>query len=155
MCGTPEYLAPEIIIGHGYTIAVDYWSVRYRHHSRNDCSSCFSVLICVVSCVLRALGILLYEMLFGETPFADVAQNQMATFRNIMQSPLEFPDELIDVHAKAIITALLQRDVAHRLGCGAGGADDVRSHAFFAELGGWDKLLAKEVCAVCQTLSCC
>ena len=33
----------------------------------------------------RAIGILLYEMLFGETPFGDPAQDQLATFKNIIQ----------------------------------------------------------------------
>lgn len=41
LCGTPEYLAPEIILGHGYGRSVDWW----------------------------ALGILLFEMLTGNPPF--------------------------------------------------------------------------------------
>ncbi|KAI9636336.1 kinase-like domain-containing protein [Dioszegia hungarica] len=63
-CGTPEYLAPELLSGHGYTKCVDWWT----------------------------LGVLLYEMLTGLPPYYDENTNEM--YRKILSDPLRFPDEM-------------------------------------------------------------
>lgn len=63
-CGTPEYLAPELLLGQGYTKAVDWWT----------------------------LGVLLYEMLTGLPPFYSEDVNEM--YRKILQDPLRFGDEV-------------------------------------------------------------
>lgn len=60
--GTEEYIAPEVIKGCGHTSAVDWWT----------------------------LGILVYEMLYGTTPFK--GKNRNATFANILRDEVPFPE---------------------------------------------------------------
>lgn len=60
--GTEEYIAPEVIKGCGHTSAVDWWT----------------------------LGILVYEMLYGTTPFK--GKNRNATFANILRDDVPFPE---------------------------------------------------------------
>ncbi|KAM1111920.1 hypothetical protein ACFX2B_044231 [Malus domestica] len=60
--GTRQYLAPEIIKGEGHGSAVDWWT----------------------------LGIFLYELLFGRTPFK--GQGNRATLFNVVGQPLRFPE---------------------------------------------------------------
>nr|AML76481.1 putative LOV domain-containing protein [Delosperma echinatum] len=99
--GTEEYIAPEIITGAGHSSAIDWW----------------------------ALGILLYEMLYGRTPFR--GKNRQKTFANILHKDLTFPSSIpVSLAARQLINALLNRDPASRLGS-KGGADEIKQHAFF------------------------
>ncbi|BFZ62901.1 Serine/threonine-protein kinase [Saitoella coloradoensis] len=113
-CGTPEYLAPELLLGQGYTKAVDWWT----------------------------LGVLLYEMLSGLPPFYDENTNEM--YRRILQDPLRFGDE-IGRDARDLLTKLLNRDPAHRLGTGPTGAQEIKSHPFFASHIDFRKLYQKKI----------
>lgn len=75
-CGTPEYLAPEIVTGAGHDKAVDWWS----------------------------LGILLYELTVGIPPFYSQNVNEM--YNKIQHGVLRFPPFLTDQCKKIIVTFL-------------------------------------------------
>lgn len=99
--GTEEYIAPEVIWGKGHTSAVDWWT----------------------------LGVFIYEMLFGITPFKGSTRNQ--TFSNILKNEVQFPDyNQTSNNCKNLIKKLLIKDESKRLGSHSG-ASEVKSHPFF------------------------
>ncbi len=86
-CGTPEYLAPELLLGQGYNKTVDWWT----------------------------LGVLLYEMLTGLPPYYDENTNDM--YEKILTEPLHFPGpDIVPPAAKDLLTQLLDRRPQYRLG---------------------------------------
>nr|AML79181.1 putative LOV domain-containing protein [Limonium spectabile] len=99
--GTEEYIAPEIITAAGHTSAVDWW----------------------------ALGILLYELLYGYTPFR--GKTRQKTFTNVLEKNLKFPkNKEVTLNAKQLMYQLLQRDPKNRLGF-LEGANEIKRHPFF------------------------
>lgn len=111
--GTAEYLSPEVLSGEQQTAAVDWWT----------------------------LGVLVYEMIFGQTPFKGSAQD--ATFQNIMQKDLKFPaDVQVSKECKDFLKRLLSKDPKKRLGSN-GGASEIRNHKWFSEIN-WALLLESE-----------
>jgi len=105
LCGTPEYMAPEVVLGKGHDIAVDYW----------------------------ALGILVYEMVCGETPFADDNMDNMKVCKNIVEADLIIPEDLTDEIAD-FIANLLERNATARLGARRAGIDEIWAHPFMETL---------------------
>ena len=72
LCGTPGYMAPEIILNKGYGLGVDWW----------------------------ALGILLYEMICGVDPFAD--ESPMKIYENILEGKIKFTCDFDDTSKSLI-----------------------------------------------------
>lgn len=117
-CGTPEYFAPEMMHGQGYAHSVDTWGV----------------------------GILLYEMLFGFTPFADFENNDpRTTMRYIIKNKVEFPaDGVRDAGMEKLIRGLLTKDSVMRLGCGEDGIGAVKTYGVYKDFD-WSSFYSKKI----------
>ena len=111
LCGTPDFLAPEIILSRGYNRAVDWW----------------------------AMGVLLYEMLVGKTPFVTGQKEKdqpMEIYQRIVNTTFKpgFPKKYnSSPEVKSLINALLQRDRSKRLGCLENEIYDIYQHKFFGK----------------------
>nr|XP_029531892.1 ribosomal protein S6 kinase alpha-5-like [Oncorhynchus nerka] len=121
VCGTIEYMAPEIAEGGeaGHDMAVDWWS----------------------------LGVLMYELLTGGSPFTvDGDQNSHTDIaKRISKKDPPFPKDMSPL-AKDLIQRLLIKDPKKRLGSGPDGADNVKKHPFYQKIN-WEDLAAKRVLA--------
>ena len=106
MCGTPLYLPPEIILNRGHSWSADHWS----------------------------LGIVLFEMLVGYTPFYRQGMSKSDLFRSIVQAKLR-PPSGVSVEALSLLAGLLRRDPSNRLGSLANGEDDIVNHPWFKQEG--------------------
>ena len=103
-CGTPEYLAPEIITMEGHDKMADWWS----------------------------FGILLFEMLCGIPPF--YVENLDKMYEMIQNSAVKFPKRItLSNEAKDIIQKLLEKNPKKRLGAQKG-LEEIKNHPFFAKI---------------------
>ncbi|XP_025890963.1 microtubule-associated serine/threonine-protein kinase 3 [Nothoprocta perdicaria] len=104
VCGTPEYIAPEVILIQGYGKPVDWW----------------------------AMGIILYEFLVGCVPFFGDTPEEL--FGQVISDEIIWPegDEALPADAQDLITRLLRQCPLERLG--TGGAHEVKHHSFFLHL---------------------
>ncbi|XP_066930430.1 cGMP-dependent protein kinase 1-like [Clytia hemisphaerica] len=101
-CGTPEYVAPEIILNKGHDCSADYWS----------------------------LGVLIYELMTGNPPFT--SSDPMNTYNIILRGidALEF-SSLISRNAQLLIKRLCKENPMERLGNQKDGVMDIRKHKWF------------------------
>uniref|UniRef100_A0A672YUX7 Protein kinase C n=1 Tax=Sphaeramia orbicularis TaxID=375764 RepID=A0A672YUX7_9TELE len=108
-CGTPDYIAPEILLGQKYSFSVDWWS----------------------------FGVLLYEMLVGQSPFHGDDEDEL--FESIRMDTPHYP-RWINKEAKDLLERLFERDPTRRLGI----VGNIRLHPFFKSIN-WQILERREV----------
>ncbi|CAM4478570.1 hypothetical protein PO909_015587 [Leuciscus waleckii] len=112
-CGTPEFLAPEVLTDTSYTRAVDWWG----------------------------LGVLIYEMLVGESPFP--GDDEEEVFDSIVNDEVRYP-RFLSSEAIGILRRLLRRNPERRLGSSEKDAEDVKKQPFFRNMD-WEALLLRKL----------
>ncbi|GLV38780.1 Protein kinase cGMP-dependent at 21D [Carabus blaptoides fortunei] len=113
--GTPEYVAPEIILNRGHDKAVDYW----------------------------ALGIFIYELLVGKPPFR--GSDHMKTYNLIIRGidSIDYSPKVSKV-VVTLVRRLCRSVPADRLGCQKNGVNDIREYKWFNGFN-WEALRTKQM----------
>ncbi|EGO00776.1 hypothetical protein SERLA73DRAFT_178710 [Serpula lacrymans var. lacrymans S7.3] len=118
LCGTPDYLAPEIIGQQRYNKSVDWY----------------------------ALGVLIFEMLSGLPPYHQQDANPVLLYEKITRGPAFILWPAFNNYATDLILKLMEGDPSKRYGNLRHGAGDVFAHPWFREVD-WTKLLNRDITA--------
>lgn len=115
--GTAEYVSPEQIQNLPHNKGVDYW----------------------------ALGVFIYELLVGKSPFRNEEHNDLKTYKAILKGIdfISFP-YMISPRARNLIKKLCRPLSIDRLGCMKDGVKDIQKHPWFSKLD-WEKLKILEL----------
>lgn len=114
VCGTIEYESPEVILGQGHDLSTDYWS----------------------------LGVLLYELVVGSTPFFHINQKKLS--EKILVGTLEFPNRL-SREVVDLIKSLIEKDVEAR----KKNYSKIIKHAWLSDVN-WNDAKSKKVKPPCK-----
>lgn len=104
VCGTWEYMAPEVLCGKGYDYSVDWWS----------------------------LGVLMYEMLVGACPFE--GESKKETMKKVMRATLSYPETLSKESISLMKGLLRRNPVKRFGSCEPCKADEIKQHVFFQSI---------------------
>jgi serine/threonine protein kinase len=102
--GTPGYTAPEMIRGKVYGPSVDIFS----------------------------FGVMVYRMLCGSKPFKGKVDRELD--KAVLESNPSYPKEIFSKDATTLLTGLLHKNPANRLGCGPRGIEEIKEHGFFESI---------------------
>jgi cGMP-dependent protein kinase 2 len=122
-CGTPGYVAPEVVLARGYATAVDWWG----------------------------LGVLTYVLLSGQQPFNTTTNGSHDDALTVMKRIVDQKWNVtypwyMSAEAEDLISHLLERRPAKRLGNLANKANDIKRHSWFQNFD-WNSLIAKKMSA--------
>lgn len=103
VAGTLHYMAPEVMMGSGYSTEVDIWS----------------------------LGVIFYELVIGRLPFGSHLAPEQDVVTAILEDDLQFPTKYTDKAGRLLMAGMLCKEPDKRLGVGLGSWEEVKSADYF------------------------